>query len=60
MDRVQKLNLAGLSKADYAAAPSTLCKGCGHNSIANQIIQVCYDLSLRPQDVIKLSGIGCS
>src|SRR5690554_6857801 len=60
MDRVQKLNLVGLSKADYAAAPSTLCKGCGHNSIANQIIQVCYDLSLRPQDVIKLSGIGCS
>jgi len=60
MDRVQKLNLVGLSKADYAAAPSTLCKGCGHNSIANQIIQVCYELSLRPQDVIKLSGIGCS
>ncbi len=60
MDRVQKLNLAGLSKADYAASPSTLCKGCGHNSIASQIIQVCYDLSLQPQDVIKLSGIGCS
>ncbi len=60
MDRVQKLNLAGLSKADYAASPSTLCKGCGHNSIASQIIQVCYDLNIRPQDVIKLSGIGCS
>src|SRR5690606_3742260 len=59
MDRVQKLNLAGLSKGDYAASPSTLCKGCGHNSIASQIIQVCYDLSLRPQDVVKLSGIGC-
>jgi len=61
MDRVPlKLNIAGLSKADYAGNPSTLCKGCGHNSIANQLVQVAYELNLRPQEIIKLSGIGCS
>ena len=43
-----------------AVSPSTLCKGCGHNSIANQIQQVAYDLALRPHEVLKLSGIGCS
>lgn len=62
MNRAQALksNSAGLSKADYGGRPSTLCKGCGHNSIANQIIQVAFELSLRPQEVVKLSGIGCS
>lgn len=53
-------NLAGLTKSDYQGRPSTLCKGCGHNSIANQLVQVAYDLSLEPHEVIKLSGIGCS
>ncbi len=53
-------NAAGLSKADYGGSPSTLCRGCGHNSIASQIIQVAFELSLRPSDVLKLSGIGCS
>ena len=60
MDRAPRVNALGLSKADYAAAPSTLCKGCGHNSVAAQLIQVAYELNLRPHDVIKLSGIGCS
>jgi 2-oxoglutarate ferredoxin oxidoreductase subunit beta len=55
-----RLNTVGLSKKDYDGAPSTLCKGCGHNSIASQIVQVAYELSLRPHEVIKLSGIGCS
>ncbi len=55
-----KLNLAGLSKKDYDGAPSTLCKGCGHNSISSQIVQVAFELSLQPHQVIKLSGIGCS
>jgi 2-oxoglutarate/2-oxoacid ferredoxin oxidoreductase subunit beta len=53
-------NAAGLSKADYGGLPSTLCVGCGHNSIANQIVQVAYELALRPHQVLKLSGIGCS
>ena len=55
-----KANAIGLSKKDYDGRPSTLCKGCGHNSIANQIIQVAFELSLKPHEVVKLSGIGCS
>ncbi len=55
-----KENAVGLSKKDYDGSVSTLCKGCGHNSIANQVIQVAFELSLKPHEVIKLSGIGCS
>jgi 2-oxoglutarate ferredoxin oxidoreductase subunit beta len=54
------LNLAGLSRADYRGAQSTLCQGCGHNSIANQIISACYELNIVPDNVVKFSGIGCS
>lgn len=54
------VNLVGLSKTDYKGLPSTLCNGCGHNSIANQIIQVTYELNFRPHEIIKMSGIGCS
>lgn len=57
--RVQ-VNLIGLEKADYRGLPSSLCQGCGHNSIASQIIAACYELNLRPESVIKFSGIGCS
>lgn len=56
----QRVNLIGLEKTDYNGAPSTLCQGCGHNSIANQIIAVAYELNIHPQEIIKLSGIGCS
>ena len=55
-----RLNLIGLDRNDYKGGKSTLCLGCGHNSISNQIIQVAYELSLNPHRVIKLSGIGCS
>jgi 2-oxoglutarate/2-oxoacid ferredoxin oxidoreductase subunit beta len=54
------VNLIGLERADYKGKPSTLCKGCGHDSISARIISVAYDLSLKPSQVIKLSGIGCS
>lgn len=54
------VNKAGLSKPDYRGLPSTLCAGCGHDSIASQIIQSAFELSLKPHQVIKLSGIGCS
>jgi 2-oxoglutarate ferredoxin oxidoreductase subunit beta len=54
------VNLIGLERADYKGRPSTLCKGCGHDSISARIISVAYDLSLKPTQVIKLSGIGCS
>ena len=54
------VNLAGLSKNDYRGNPSTLCQGCGHNSISNQIITACYEMNVVPEKVLKFSGIGCS
>ncbi len=54
------LNLVGLSKADYKGNPSTLCQGCGHNSIASQIIAACYEADIDPATIVKFSGIGCS
>jgi len=53
-------NLAGLVKNDYRGNPSTLCQGCGHNSISNQIVSAMYELNVVPEHVIKFSGIGCS
>ena len=55
-----QLNLVGLSKNDYRGAPTTLCAGCGHNSISNQIIAAAFELNIVPENVMKLSGIGCS
>ncbi len=56
----QTTNLVGLTRADYRGAPSTLCQGCGHNSIAAQITSACFEMNLIPEKVIKFSGIGCS
>jgi 2-oxoglutarate ferredoxin oxidoreductase subunit beta len=53
-------NQIGLSKADYKGRSTTLCQGCGHNSISSQIITACYEVSLPPERIIKISGIGCS
>jgi len=53
-------NKAGLSRADYKGLQSTLCSGCGHNSIASQIIAACYELDVVPEKIMKFSGIGCS
>ena len=53
-------NLAGLAKNDYRGAPSTLCQGCGHNSISNQIIAALYETNIMPENMVKFSGIGCS
>jgi 2-oxoglutarate ferredoxin oxidoreductase subunit beta len=55
-----QVNLAGLSKSEYRGAPSTLCQGCGHNSISNQIIGALYEMNIVPENVVKFSGIGCS
>lgn len=55
-----RINEIGLERSDYGGNPTTLCKGCGHNSISNQIIAVTYELSVEPWQVIKMSGIGCS
>jgi len=53
-------NALGLTRRDYEGAVSTLCAGCGHDSISAAIIQACFDLSLPPHRIAKLSGIGCS
>ena len=53
-------NKVGLVKNDYRGLPSTLCAGCGHNSIANQIITACFELDILPEGIMKFSGIGCS
>ncbi len=55
-----KKNALGYTIAYYEGALSTLCAGCGHDSISAAIIQSCYDLSIEPHKVAKLSGIGCS
>jgi len=54
------VNAVGLARKDYVGNPSTLCAGCGHNSISNQIIAACYELSIVPEKMLKFSGIGCS
>lgn len=58
--RKVQINLVGLEKSDYRGNPSTLCQGCGHNSISSQIIAACYELDILPETIVKFSGIGCS
>jgi 2-oxoglutarate ferredoxin oxidoreductase subunit beta len=53
-------NKLGYTRRDYEGAVSTLCAGCGHDSISAAIIQACFDLALQPHRIAKLSGIGCS
>jgi len=60
MVRQAQVNVVNLSKADYRGAQTTLCQGCGHNSISSQIIAACYELNIVPEDIVKFSGIGCS
>lgn len=60
MARQLEVNKLGLTKEDYNGRPTTLCPGCGHNSISNQITQMAFDLNLPQHKVLKMSGIGCS
>ena len=53
-------NKLGFTRKDYEGSISTLCAGCGHDSISAAIIQACFELSLPPHKIAKLSGIGCS
>ena len=53
-------NSLGYTRRDYEGSVSTLCAGCGHDSISAAIIQACFELELPPHRVAKLSGIGCS
>jgi 2-oxoglutarate ferredoxin oxidoreductase subunit beta len=53
-------NSIGYTRRDYEGKISTLCAGCGHDSISAAIIQACWELEIEPHRVAKLSGIGCS
>lgn len=53
-------NRVGYTRRDYEGKISTLCAGCGHDSISAAIIQACWELDIEPHRVAKLSGIGCS
>ena len=53
-------NALGLTRRDYEGAITTLCAGCGHDSVTAAVVQAFWDLSIAPHRVAKLSGIGCS
>lgn len=53
-------NALGFTRRDYEGSVSTLCAGCGHDSISAAIIQACFEIDLPPHRLAKLSGIGCS
>ena len=53
-------NALGFTRRDYEGAISTLCAGCGHDSISAALIQALFELAIQPHRVAKLSGIGCS
>jgi 2-oxoglutarate ferredoxin oxidoreductase subunit beta len=53
-------NPLGYTRKDYEGTISTLCAGCGHDSISAAIVDACFDLNIEPHKVAKMSGIGCS
>jgi 2-oxoglutarate/2-oxoacid ferredoxin oxidoreductase subunit beta len=53
-------NKLGFTRRDYEGKISTLCAGCGHDSISAALVQACWELDIEPHRVAKLSGIGCS
>jgi len=55
-----KLNHIGLPVLEYRGSKSTLCAGCGHNSISERIIEAMWEMGVEPERVMKMSGIGCS
>src|SRR5437762_9063113 len=55
-----KTNRIGLTVVDYRGGKTTLCAGCGHNAISERIIDAMYEMGVKPERVIKPSGIGCS
>ena len=54
------VNEIGHTRREYEGGLSTLCAGCGHDSISAALIQACFELSIPPHRLVKLSGIGCS
>jgi len=58
--KIPPANTIGLSRPDYIGSASTLCTGCGHDSITNHIISALFQSGINPYDLAKMSGIGCS
>ncbi len=56
----KKVNRLGLEVVNYKGAKTTLCAGCGHNSISERVVECFYELGVDPMGVAKFSGIGCS
>ena len=56
----KKVNRLGLEVLNYKGGKTTLCAGCGHNSISERIIECFYEMGVEPYKVAKFSGIGCS
>jgi 2-oxoglutarate ferredoxin oxidoreductase subunit beta len=56
----KKVNRIGLEVLNYKGSKTTLCAGCGHNSISERIVECFYELGVEPYRVAKFSGIGCS
>ncbi len=54
------VNDLGYTRKEYEGSLSTLCAGCGHDSISASIVDACFELNIEPHRVAKLSGIGCS
>jgi len=54
------VNIIGLGREVYKGLPTTLCAGCGHNSITNHLIKALYEFGVPPHKLAKMSGIGCS
>jgi 2-oxoglutarate ferredoxin oxidoreductase subunit beta len=53
-------NKVGYTRRDYEGKVSTLCAGCGHDSISAAVVQAAWEMDVEPHRVAKLSGIGCS
>ncbi len=56
----QSTNRLGLTLEPYQGPKSTLCQGCGHDTVTRHIINACFEYGVEPHRVAKLSGIGCS
>src|SRR3954447_15101915 len=56
----KKVNHIGLEVLNYKGGKTTLCAGCGHNSISERIVECFYEMGVEPYNVAKISGIGCS
>jgi 2-oxoglutarate ferredoxin oxidoreductase subunit beta len=55
-----KVNHIGLTVLEYKGGKTTLCAGCGHNAISERILEAMYEMGVKPENLAKFSGIGCS